>query len=384
MKLVKIILGLVFGLGTYGAHATVWWPEVAPVSSKVTVYRDYENNNLYYYVPRQIMIAQHPETNAKMINHGLFFNRLNPSASTTIYNLTLEAQLDDKDVRDATVELQRQHGKNARLVPLPITNVSFSVTGKYGQAEKEAQISAPFLVDVPNWTGDMHSFNQRFSVVMKSNAFMGEPAMSRFMMNKAGNAFVGTLHYGFRGVHIPFEGHIVVNIHQFLSSLKTHLSYSGFWAAVDIKAAIDKIRDNQNAIIEVKKDEGYESKVWDALTTKMVETFFEKLPTLPKQLDGNAKGGLFKMKVEYASVEKDRTFRIDLKDQVVRNHAGDIDVVGGGVDITQLDQNIKFVCDMWGKFSKEEGRCVDMCEPGIEVYNPATKSCQPAFGSSEN
>jgi len=372
------------------ADAMVWWPEVAPVSSQLTVYQDYQNKKLFYYIPSGVRVSTNADSGSRMISHGLFFNRLKPENSTTLYNLTMEPILESKALEDAQRNLAARYGSDAQLVPLPITTASFEMTQKFGDAEKANQISSPFLVDVPSWTGDMHSFHQRFSVVMKGNAYIAEPAMSRFMTNPAANAFVGTMHYGFRGVQIPFKGYMKVNIHQFVSKLRTHLSVSAAWSSIDIKTAIEKLKDDQSVFVDVMRDEGYESQVWNSLVAKMMNLIFEPAPKAPEVMAGGGGGkrlGFLSFKasfsLEYASSTVDKVYVIDLKEQVVKDHSGDIDLHAGGIEAKLLDTNIRYLCDMWAKFDRAQDKCVEVCEPGIEYYNPKTKTCQPAFGAAD-
>ena len=95
-------------------------------------------------------------------------------------------------------------------------------------------------------------------------------------------------------------------------------------------------------------------------------------------------GAVFGFAASYASSSVDRTVTIDLKEAIVKDHNGDVDVVGGGVSPEKLDKNIKYLCDMWAKFDNSKQSCVDVCEPALEYWNPSTKSCSPAFGGATN
>jgi len=378
LKTVLVLLGVALGRPTK-TEALVWWPEAASVTPEMTIYQDYDDKNSFYFVPNQMGISVHDQTGAIMINHGIFFDRLSPKNSTTQYNLTFEPRLKSGVIDAAVRALKAKYGLSARLSPLPITTVSFSVTQR-NERDAQQQFSSPFSVFVPQWTGDLHSFHQRFSVSMLGSLLRAEPAMSRFMTNPAGNAFVGTLHYGFRAIHRVFDGYMKVNVKQFHSKLSTHFNASGFFSSVDIKAAIEKLKNDQSVIVDVQKDKGYESQVWNALVDKLIRLVFEPVPALPSTLDSPHRGGsLFSFRSEYQKITDEKILRIDLKEALIENHSGDIDVVGGALKPESLDPNIKFICDYWSRFSRELDRCEPLCEPFVERWDNKTKSCVNAF-----
>lgn len=366
------------------AKALVWWPEVQAVSSKLSVFQDHKNSKLFYYVPKAIQVAQNNRNGSLMISHALFFNRFDPKSAVTKYHLTFEAILDDDDVRQAQSYLEKRHGSRAKLVPLPLTTVGFSVTEKYGDYPGAAglQLTTPFVVHLPEWTGDTHSFSQRFSAVMQGNLFQAEPAMSRFLTSPQGNAFLATMHFGFKAIQRPFKAKAVVNVSQFIRSIKTHLHASGFFCSVDIKTAMEKMKDDQSISISVEKEEGYESQIWEVLKDKLLNMVFKEAINAPTQLEGGSGSKAFSFKMEYAKAERDIIKTIDLDEKVIKDHSGDIDIAGGGASLDMLDPNIKYVCDSWAKYSRETGQCEDVCEPAIEYYNPKTKGCEAAFGSA--
>jgi hypothetical protein len=357
------------------ANATVWWPEVQAISSRLSVFKDYENSDQFYYIPKSAEVAVN-DAGTSMLSHILIFNRLSPSTSASEYHLTLEPRIEGKDIDDAKAALTAQFGSGVALSPLPITKVTFGVTDVRNAAGTS---TAPFSVAVPEWTGDLHSFDQRFSVVMRGAAYQSEPAMSRFMTNPAGNAFVGTMHYGFRGVHVPFKASMVVNIHQFASKLRAHLSFSTGWYGADIGTAIDKIKDDQGVFENVVKDKDYESAAWNELKERLIQRAFIPLPVAPDAPTGGG-GGMFSFSAQYSQISVDAKDTIDVTEAVVEDHSGDIDVTGGNFPAAQLDPNIKYFCDMWAKYSLQTNKCENICEPVMEYYNPATKACAPAFG----
>ncbi len=358
------------------AQAVPKWPEVAQISSGMSIYQENDNPKQFYFVPKGIQVSRNDE-DIKMINHGLFFNRLHPANSVTQYTLTFQPMVTGTDIDQALSELQKRYGNGASLSPLPITTASFEVTQKYNE---KAQISTPFIVDVPSWTGDLHSFNQRFSVTMRGNAYEAEPAMSRFMTNRAGNAFVGTMHYGFRGINTPFTGHATVKVKQFFSKFRAHASAKfGFWGSADIATAIDTIKDDQSVFVDVVKDAGYESAVWKSITDKLVSILFQPVPTPPDAPAGST-SGLFQLSAAYSQVSEDKTITVTLTESTIKDHSGDVDVEGGGIAPSSLDPNIVYFCDMWAKYDRNRNACVNVCEPVIEYYNPASKTCAPAFG----
>ncbi len=378
-KTVTLLLGGLLG-GSKTTEALVWWPEAASVTPDMTIYQDYHDKNSFYYVPKQVQIAINEETGVPMVNHGLFFDRLKPQESTSLYNMTLEPKLRTSAVNAAVVALRSKYGHSARLSPLPITTVSFSVTMK-NERDEAQQISSPFSVSVPKWTGDLHSFHQRFSISMLGSLFRAEPAMSRFMTNPEGNAFVGTLHYGFKGIRRVFNGTMKVNIKQLHSKLSTHLSASGLFASVDIKSAFEKIKNDQSVIVDIQKDAGYESQVWTALVDKLIKLVFEPVPALPSSgSDSSSRGGtLYSFRGEYQHVTDDRILSIDLKESLIENHGGDVDIVGGAMRIDQLDPNMKYVCNYWARYSRDLDRCEDVCVEVQERWNNRTKSCEDVF-----
>ncbi len=373
-KTAALLLGSVLG-GSKTTEALVWWPEAASVSPEMTIYQDYDDKNSFYYVPKQVGIAINHETGVPMVNHGLFFDRLKPQESTTLYNMTLEPKLRTSEVNAAAIALRSKYGASARLSPLPITTVSFSVTMK-NERDEIRQVSSPFSVSVPKWTGDLHSFHQRFSISMLASLFRAEPAMSDFMTNAPSNAFVGTLHYGFKGIRRVFDGSMQVNIRQLHSKLSTHLSASGLFASVDIKAAFEKIKDDQSVFVEVKKDAGYESQVWTALVDKLMKRVFESVPVLPSTPDGSPRGGkLYSFRADYQNITDDRILSIDLKESVIEDHGGDVDIVGGAMKVESLDPNIKYVCHYWARYSRDLDRCEKVCEVD-QRWDSKTKTCE--------
>lgn len=382
-KQIKWISLLTFIVGIFlanSANASVWWPEVKAVSPTLSIFQDFDDSSNFYYVPKSVKVARHLETGKLMVSHGLFFDRFEPKKSSTQYHMTLEPRLGGPQIDEALSELQSLYGSQVHLSPLPITSVTFSVTQRLEDNE-QFQISTPFTVTVPEWTGNLHSFHQRFSVKMKGNMYRAEPAMSRFITNKAGNAFIGTMHYGFRGVRRVFDGHMKIDVHQFVDSLKTHLSASAYFTSIDIKTAIERIKDNQNVFIEVVRDDDYKSESWDALVQKLVQMVFIESPKLPEQLKGGTGGGsVLSFKMEYAKKTVNKVMTITLKEAIRGNYSGDIDLTGGAMQPELLDSRIKYLCDMWEKFDRKTDRCEIVCEPAIEYYDPSTKECQPAFG----
>ena len=377
-KLFISIVGLM-GVLTPSVQALPRWPDVANISSSLSIYQDFNNEKQFYYIPKGIQVAK-TEDAVNMISHGIFFNRLKPSATVTQYNLTFEPILNGGAVQSALEAIKHRYhyGDDASLTPLPITTASFEVTQKLTE---NGQISNPFTVTVPSWTGDLHSFYQRFSVIMKGNAYASEPAMSRFMTNSAGNAFVGTMHYGFRGVSTPFDGYAKINVSQFMSKFRAHASAKfGFWGSVDIATAIDKIKDDKTVFFEVVKDVGYESESWKAITDKLVSILFQPVPQAPDAATGSG-SGLFQISSSYSTVTKDQTILVTVKESLIKDHSGDIDVVGGGISFDNLDSNIKYFCEMWARYNTTRQACENVCEPAVEYYNPSKKTCSPAFGS---
>jgi hypothetical protein len=358
------------------ASALPAYPEVAAVTADLSIYKDYDDPKLFYYIPKRARIMKTPQ-GKPMASHAMFFSRNGKGKAVTQYNLTLEPVLGGRIIEDALSALKKKYGEGAALQPLPVTTMSFSVTDTRGNASGNNS-TAVFESAVPNWTGNLHSFHQSFSVQMRGliNETGAEPAMSELMTNPAGNGFIGTLHYGFRGITKPIACEVVVDVHQFASAFKARMSSQIWYVRADVAAAINRARNTMGITHKCRlENEAKPDEMWKVIIEKIIDQGFDENHKAPDVATGHPDGGYLNISASWAEATKETFIRLKMEEERVKDYSGDIDLAAGGMPKSFLDKNIKFVCNAWSVFNREKDACEAVCEESRERWDTATKSC---------
>ncbi len=265
--------------------------DVALTSAFMTVYKDSDDPNLFYYIPQFAEVAKNTSGNLSFGGGYFQGNQNDPDDDFGLFNFTVRGVAPSKELQKALAELRQNYGPSASLQPVVPTVKTPQLSG----------ISAyPYIaLNCQDRGGNL------YTDLAGSFSIAGKYARDVMGMMTKGQGWNGQISWTTRAVQPEFEWWITANWKRVQEHFKSQVSVQYWFVKANLGYELQKLQENGTIEIKTRGGTPGEKEKVRKLAEEIAGRLFKR-ELQPSPFQSHPSGAALCVSLNYSKVVEDK------------------------------------------------------------------------------